>query len=88
MVALEQVLWCCQGCPRPSVCILLWLSRLSVCDQLQASRHGASPSVPSIPTLTSYAGTGCLWGCAVPGALGRARFEMLCPPGIVSACCY
>lgn len=42
---------CCQACP-PSACtsplgvhIPLWLNWLSVCDRLQASGHGASPSV-------------------------------------------
>lgn len=67
VVAPEQALWCCRVVPGLSprtVCILLWLSRLSVCDRLQASGHGTSSvvGVTSVPTHAFQQRQGLLTG--------------------------
>lgn len=66
-VAPEQALWCCRVVPGLSprtMCILLWLSRLLVCDRLQASGRGASfvVGVTSVPTRAFQQRQGLLTG--------------------------
>lgn len=79
MVAPEQALWCCRVVPGLSprtVCILLRLSRLLVCDRLQASGRGASfvLGVTSVPTHAFQQRQGLLTGLF--GARGSGQSQV------------